>query len=362
MSSHLFLNGVLHSVSDPYATAVLVVDGVVAWLGSDESAAHVAGDEVPITDLDGAVLTPAFTEPGVPEEDAAGALGRGAAVTTVLARDAGSAAHLRRGLTPVRAVVHRPAGAAPEADAAGVWAGVGEDASAAELTELLIEATARGEQVLLSLTADAGPAAQQAALAALRATAERLGEPALGLVRHRLGLTAAVGEQDRTLLAATSTAVTVAPDASGTLHAPLGSLLAAGVPVCLASGPHPSPWAAVRAGLEHPDPAERVTARSAFTAATRTGLRALPDVPAAAVEAAPRLVVGAPATFALWRADAVAVQSPDTRVAAWSTDTRAGTPLLPALEAGAPLPTWLGTWVDGEQAADPEHAAARPTG
>ncbi|MBN6749637.1 hypothetical protein JRF68_01550, partial [Micrococcus luteus] len=104
--------------------------------------------------------------------------------------------------------------------------------------------------------------------------------------------------------------------------------------------------------LSHPDPDERISARSAFAAATRTPLRALPDAPAAGLSVAPRLTVSAPAVFGVWDADAVAVQSPDGRVAAWSTDTRAGTPLLPALDAETALPRWRATWVDGRIAAE----------
>lgn len=51
-------------------------------------------------------------------------------------------------------------------------------------------------------------------------------------------------------------------------------------------------------------------------------------------------------------------------MAAWSTDTRAGTPLLPALDAETALPRWRATWVDGRIAAEDvardAHDAATP--
>lgn len=382
VSAHLLTNGIIHSVSDPYATAVLVADGVIAWLGGDDSADRVAGAEVPRLDLAGAVVAPTFVEPRGTAADARAALGRGTAVVTVLegwdpaeeADEADAAVVAPRDASadavapgPVATVRYR----AVETDregSAGLWLATDGRHAPAELAGLVAEATRAGEQAFLvaphptagpdaggSGDADAVARAQAAALAALRAAADALGTPALGRLRHRLDVTGPVSAEDRALLAATGTCVHVAPDAAGVLRAPVASLLADAVPVTLGAGVAGDPWAAVRAALAHPDEAERISARSAFTAATRTGLRALPDVPAAQVEASPRLVVSAGATFAVWDADAVTVQSPDGRVAAWSTDTRAGTPLLPALDAETALPRWAATWVDGEpvaQAAD----------
>ncbi|MGC5049385.1 hypothetical protein [Micrococcus porci] len=348
MSSTLFLNGIVHSASDPYATAALVSDGVVAWLGDDSSADRVADPDVPRVDLAGAVLAPAFVEPGGPSVDPAQALRHGVAIVTVLAESGQTAQALQAAADPaLQTVVYRAADTV-DAEAAGVWLPAEGEALAA----LVVASTRAREQVHLVPAAGGDPAeGQVAALAALRSAAEELGAPALGRGRHRVVLTAPITAEDRALLAAISASVTVAPEADGVLRAPLGTLLAEGVPVCLSTAGEAGPWAAVRAALSHPDEAERISARSAFTAATRTPLRVLPDAPGATVQAAPRLTVSAPATFAVWEADAVAVQSPDGRVAAWSTDTRAGTPLLPALDAETALPRWRATWVDGRPAA-----------
>ena len=138
MSAHLLTSGIIHSVSDPYATALLVADGVVAWLGSDESADRVAGPEVDRTDLDGAVVAPGFVAPIGTDADAAGALGRGVTVQTVLAGwggpstepdpTAGPAAPAE-GAPTARTVVYRPEGEAGDG-AAGVWLAVdGPDAA-----------------------------------------------------------------------------------------------------------------------------------------------------------------------------------------------------------------------------------------
>ncbi|GAA3694416.1 amidohydrolase [Zhihengliuella alba] len=115
----------------------------------------------------------------------------------------------------------------------------------------------------------------------------------------------------------------------------IGRLLAAGVPVCLGSDAPVlpiDPWASVKACLELSDASSRISARAAFVASTRAGYRAAGvDVPFAG-----QLVPGAAATFAVWSASELMVQTPDSRVAAWSTDARAGTPMLPALDDAAP--------------------------
>lgn len=85
MSAHLLTRGIIHSTTDPYAQALLVRDGMIAWLGADDSADRVAdpGDER--RDLDGAVVVPVFVEPLARPADARDALSRGTAVVTVLA-------------------------------------------------------------------------------------------------------------------------------------------------------------------------------------------------------------------------------------------------------------------------------------
>ena len=113
----------------------------------------------------------------------------------------------------------------------------------------------------------------------------------------------------------------------------VGSLLSQGVPVCLGSDSpvtRMSPWQSVRACIAHASPAERISARAAFLAHTRAGWRAVGEENPLLGQ----LVPGAPASFAVWEVDELMVQTPDSRVQSWSTDPRAGTPLLPALDIG----------------------------
>ena len=60
--SILYRNGVIHSSADPNAQAILVDDGVVAWLGADDTAAGLAARADRVIDLDGALVTPGFVD------------------------------------------------------------------------------------------------------------------------------------------------------------------------------------------------------------------------------------------------------------------------------------------------------------
>jgi predicted amidohydrolase YtcJ len=127
----------------------------------------------------------------------------------------------------------------------------------------------------------------------------------------------------------------------------VGSLLGQGVPVCLGSDSpvtRMSPWQSVRACIMHASPEERISARAAFLAHTRAGWRAV----GAANPLLGQLVPGAPATYAVWEVEELMVQTPDSRLQSWSTDPRAGTPLLPALDTGNE-PRCLETVHRGEQ-------------
>lgn len=115
------------------------------------------------------------------------------------------------------------------------------------------------------------------------------------------------------------------------------SFYSAGVPICFGSDSPVTPlrpWSSVRACLEHNNSGERISARAAFLGHTRAGWRAAKyHNPMAG-----QLVPGAPASFAVWEVEELMVQVADGRVQSWSTDPRARTPLLPALDtAGDPI-------------------------
>jgi len=125
---------------------------------------------------------------------------------------------------------------------------------------------------------------------------------------------------------------------------PFASMLAAGMTLALGSDSPVTPfapWEAVRACVNHHNPEQRVSARSAFLAHTRGGWRA------AGFDDRGHLDLGLPATFVVWQVGDLVVQAPDDRIQTWSTDPRSGTPGLPDLSPGTEAPTTLRTVVRG---------------
>nr|WP_232266996.1 amidohydrolase [Streptomyces pactum] len=207
-----------------------------------------------------------------------------------------------------------------------------------------------------------GDAAVDAVVRGVREASERLGLARVRAARHRvehaemltpetvaafaeLGLTASVqpafdaawGGEDGMY------AERLGRDRARTLN-PYAAMLRAGVPLALGSDSPVTPldpWGTVRAAAFHRTPEHRISVRAAFTAHTRGGWRAVGRDDAGV------LVPGAPADYAVWQAGDLVVQVPDTRVANWSTDPRSGTPGLPDLTPGTPLPVCLRTVVGG---------------
>ncbi|MFF9015349.1 amidohydrolase [Streptomyces sp. NPDC014870] len=208
-----------------------------------------------------------------------------------------------------------------------------------------------------------GDAAVSAVVDGVRAAAEKLGLARIRAARHRvehaemltpetiaafaeLGLTASVqpafdaawGGEDGMY------AERLGAERARTLN-PYAALLRAGVPLAFGSDSPVTPldpWGTVRAAAFHRTPEHRISVRAAFTAHTRGGWRAVGR------DDAGTLVPGAPADYAIWRADELVVQAPDDRVARWSTDPRSGTPGLPDLTPGGELPVCLRTVVFGQ--------------
>ncbi len=194
-----------------------------------------------------------------------------------------------------------------------------------------------------------GDAALDEVLRGVRAAAETVGTPAvagtrvehLGLAGERalsdmvaLGLTASVQPACEALWG--EQAAAAVGDRAAGLY-PLAALARSGVPTGFGSAAPTTPldpWVGVRAAFAHHQPDQRVSARAAFRSATRGGWRLAGRDGAGAGE----LRVGAPAHLAVWQADELVVQSADGRFSAWSTDARAGTPVLPSLAPDATPP------------------------
>ncbi|WP_461190213.1 amidohydrolase [Arthrobacter sp. Z4-13] len=207
-----------------------------------------------------------------------------------------------------------------------------------------------------------GDAGLDAALNALELAAAEVGEQRIRAAGHRFEHVEMVDAAAVATLARYSVTVSAQPafDAAwggpGGLYGkrlgersramnPFASLYSAGVPVCFGSDSPVTPlrpWSSVRACLQHHNEDERISARAAFLGHTRAGWRAARyHNPMAG-----QLVPGAPASFAVWEAEELMVQVADGRVQSWSTDPRARTPLLPALDTGLE-PVCLQTVRDG---------------
>lgn len=208
-----------------------------------------------------------------------------------------------------------------------------------------------------------GDAALAAVVEGVRGAAKRLGTDPVRALRHRVEHAEMLDEESVAAFAELGLVASVQPafDAAWggedgmyarrlgagrarTLN-PFARLLRAGVPLAFGSDAPVTPldpWGTVRAAAFHRTPEHRISVRAAFTAHTRGGWRALGRDDGGV------LVPGAPASLAVWRTGELVVQAPDSRVAGWSTDPRSGTPGLPDLSPGGPLPECLATVVRGE--------------
>lgn len=196
-----------------------------------------------------------------------------------------------------------------------------------------------------------GDAGLGAVLDAFDAAAAEVGEQRIRAAGHRLEHVEMADQSAIDRLAKYSVSVSVQPvfdalwGAAGGLYEqrlgarsqkmnPFASFYASGVPIAFGSDSPVTPlrpWASVRACLEHSNPEQRISARAAFLGHTRAGWRATKH----RNPLMGQLVPGAPASFAVWEVDELMVQVADSRVQSWSTDPRARTPLLPALDTGS---------------------------
>ncbi|QOD05227.1 amidohydrolase [Pseudarthrobacter sp. BIM B-2242] len=209
-----------------------------------------------------------------------------------------------------------------------------------------------------------GDAGLDAALEALDIAAAEVGEQRIRAVGHRFEHVEVADAGAIAQLARFSVTVSAQPgfdaawgndggmyqqrlgDRSRAMN-PFASFYSAGVPICFGSDSPVTPlrpWSSVRACLEHHNVGERISARAAFLGHTRAGWRAARyHNPMAG-----QLVPGGPASFAVWDVEELMVQVADGRVQSWSTDPRARTPLLPALDTGTD-PVCLQTVRDGHE-------------
>ncbi|MFJ2621750.1 amidohydrolase [Glutamicibacter sp. NPDC087344] len=218
-----------------------------------------------------------------------------------------------------------------------------------QLTSHLVACSQHGIQAAFHVIGDG---ALDTLLDAFDAAAEQIGTAKLQMCRHRIEHAEMVDEASRQRLLQYSIMVSMQPvfdaawgAADGMYATRLGeraagmnnlsAMLSSGVPLVLGSDAPVTEvdgWKIVRAAMNMANPEARISARAAFLAQTRSTYRAMGENNPLAGQ----LVIGAPATFAVWSASELAVQTPDLRISSWSTDARAGTPMLPVVDDQIP--------------------------
>ncbi|MDO5619663.1 hypothetical protein [Kocuria sp.] len=372
----LLHNGSVYSQADPFASAMIVEAGStnpharqVVWVGSEQAARAVRDDRMTVTDLDGDLLTPAFVNSSTDVTAASQPLAQvlqtaasqGVAALVHTGTDLGPEALTDSATDRLPTLFHSPTVDSEHprdavVDILNVWAASDQKPfTASPLVGLRLQLSERVKHTDLAqfltlcmehrlrptvvLNTERDTVALTSVLHQL--AAER-GERQLNASGLRLEISSTVGlHQVRHFLDGISGyTTTVCLD-------PLATQVAAefyrrGTPVTLGwPDPGMNPWRAMKQLLNLPEADQSISTRAAFTAATRGAWRAL----GRGGPMSGQLVPGAPASYARWEVQALMVQAPSGTGASWSTDPRARTPLLPALEDEA-LPVCVATEVN----------------
>lgn len=311
-------NADVYSSVDPFATAIAFDGEQVAWVGSDEGALARSGTS---EDLEGSFVAPGFVTAGVDLR-----------TTDVTGADLVSAGIVVAHVVGSQARIDAFVSGAPEDLAIMDYPIDGHKDRAAVSAETFVAAP---------LAAQASQFVLVDAPAELRSVLESLSDPDVRThaQRHmyRLLVACEVGPEDIAALANSGLAVTLDPKVG---DQPLADLLGAGAQLSFVLDPH-DPWSSVQAAVF--GVSRGITARAAFSASTRWGYRAIGHHESGV------LAPGSAADAVQWRVADLVVQSADSRVSAWSTDPRAGTPGLPDLTPGAELPDLQRVWIKGRE-------------
>ncbi|WP_315354826.1 amidohydrolase [Rothia mucilaginosa] len=383
MSTRIFVDGSVYSPVDPYATAMLVEDGFVRWVGSDSGARSIADESATITELDGALLTPTFARALAPVagKEAPEILdylqtyrAAGYHTHTLLAGmedvpdlvSALSYYSAEHGVPDIRLILNATGVETDELISAikalrpltegeravkglqlvGIFVAPTEAPAAAQVAEdaallLSIDAstsftTATDAALAVRETRPWLPIRLDAAISTPQdpITDEHLTQ--LAEARINLGLSVCEPEEDE---AANDTVQALLAHAGGEARESVASVArranATGTSIALGSDTQlyaPGAWSLIR---ELVNDEHGISARSAFAALTRGVYRLAHEENPFTGQFAPD---NTPAYVAQWRVEALMVQAPDSRVASWSTDPRARIPLLPVLDEDSPLP------------------------
>lgn len=339
----MYVNASVYSPVDPFATAILVDGPTVAWLGSDSAAHAMAGDQTTVKDVEGAVITPSFVaHQRITDTAQMVTAAQGYGAVELLSEDAEMLADVvnratEAGLVALPILIHPVTDATYLERVGAPRSCLGIQADAAQDRDALVDAVTahlvacsegRYQAVVVcgggvGGNAEAAPSSViDAVLEAAQRTTDRVGERAFRSRGHRIVGAGELSDEQCEELARHALTVSSRPGA-----APLTALARAGVPLTLMTDAQ-NPWQAVKDALEAEEPRHRTSARAAFLALTRGVWRAQRDAQPLAGQLAP----GAEASLAMWDADSLMVQQASGTGASWSTDPRARTPALPALD------------------------------
>lgn len=326
-STQVFLNGSVYSPADPFATAMVVNNGSIEWVGQDAGARSILDSSMECIDLEGKLVTPAFAlaaasvQPAQVTEflDSLSRAGYVSANLTLtepahkLEVNSGVDVRLYLPVSSLNALQSQPG------SISGVYS-----CDPAELTEECIRLAATNRLNLVAVPSSNAEAEEFIELF------ERLDPVLRSRVSPRLdGMT----QLELSLIHRAKDCNIALGFSSFADHTEnsYSSALAAGASAMLGSDPLTAPqlmgWELINQAVNPTHPESAVSARAAFQSMTRAVYRSQG-------EANPwcgQLVPGAPAHYALWNVTELMVQTPDSRISAWSTDPRARTPLLPVL-------------------------------
>ncbi|MDO4898656.1 MAG: hypothetical protein Q3965_05035 [Rothia sp. (in: high G+C Gram-positive bacteria)] len=344
MPAHVFLEGSVYSPIDPFATALLINDGKVEWVGQDAGARSIADSTMEVTELQGQLLAPTFTLAAVQASTAEQAHG-----VLCAARDAGYGEVNLFTATSVLPDLSYELGVAPVlfVEAAALDRG---EASTNDCQGVFFTEDDLALLPLLPVAADrrltaSGVFSSQTAQEKFLEAVEQLSPLDRMRISPRLD---GIGHiSDQIVERAKSLSVTLGFVSDiGAAGQNLARALAAGAAVTLGSDPLGEPavlgWDLVSTAVQAPED-QAISARAAFQAMTRGVQRAN----GAANPMAGQLAPGSQANFSIWQVTELMVQTPDSRISAWSTDPRARTPLLPALAEDLERPVLTALYVGG---------------
>ncbi|MEX3609947.1 hypothetical protein VVR12_02720 [Rothia sp. LK2588] len=343
MSTTVLRDGSVYSPADPYATAMVIQDGMVQWVGSDAGAESILDDSMQVEELEGDLLAPAFAAAGIrvhPEDDLQDtvqkyrAAGYGA-LTFMLTPEALQQHHQHLTSLQDAAIYLEIEHLHQIPDHLSVQGilldpqGILENETG---MSLLDEAQARGLKA--ALRADSSARIDAALQIALKMDSLQRMKLAL-----RLDGVTDLTESHITQLSSMNVALGFTSGPALQKSA-LKAAITAGITSMLGSNPTQDSqllgWELALSMVSAGESDHQLSARATFAAMTKSCFRGMGH----RNPLMGQLVPQAPATFCRWRADQLMVQTPDSRVAAWSTDPRARIPLLPVLEAGN-LPTLI---------------------